>query len=89
MPDIQYGFRRGGLTIHAVKNILDKKDNTVRDQMGKFIVFYNYMKVFDLLNRHKLIMKLEGTLDVNNAMTVIIRKTLSCNTVKLTDSIIE
>ena len=60
IPEEQFGFRKGKSTLHAVKCLKDEKEDALRHPRGKlYVVFVGFTKAFDLINRSKIIDKLE------------------------------
>jgi hypothetical protein len=63
MADMQFSFRKGRTTLQAVHNLLNDVEETLRLPGGKlFAVFVDFSKAFDMLNRSKLVAKLENVI---------------------------
>jgi hypothetical protein len=74
--------------IHAVNNLLKDIDEALKMPKGKFYtIFIDYTKAFDLLNRKKLLTKLENLIDTRNPHTVIVKNILAHNTVVINDTV--
>jgi hypothetical protein len=53
LPDEQFSFRPGRCTLQAVTNLLNDIEDALRWPEGKlYMIFIDYTKAFDLLNRH-------------------------------------
>jgi hypothetical protein len=80
MPDLQFGFR----TVQAVHNLLNDAEEALRLPGGKlFAVFVDIYKAFDMLNRAKLVAKLENIIGPDHAMTRILKDILAYNYVQI------
>jgi retron-type reverse transcriptase len=88
IPEHQFGFRRGRSTLHAVNNLLKDIDEALKMPKGKFYtIVIDYTKAFDLLNRKKLLTKLENLIGTRNPHTVIVKNILAHNTVVINDTV--
>jgi hypothetical protein len=89
MPDIQFGFRRGRPTLQAVYNMLNDVEEALRLPGGKlFALFVDSFKAFDMLNRAKLVAKLENVIGPDHAITGILRDIQAYNYVQIDDNIV-
>jgi hypothetical protein len=78
MPDVQFGFRRSRLTLQATRNLLNDIEEALRLPGGKFfMVFMDFSKASDMLNRMKLMTKLKHIIGPDHAMTRILRDILA------------
>jgi hypothetical protein len=68
MPDMQFGFKRGRSTLQAVHNLLNDIE-ALRLLGGKlFARFVDFSKAFKMLNRAKLVAKLENVIGPDHAI---------------------
>lgn len=88
IPNQQFGFREGRSTLHAVSNLLNDIEQALRHSKGKLhTVFIDYTKAFDLMNRTKLIEKLESMTKGGNEVTTAIRNILAYNVIEIKDGV--
>ena len=88
IPDEQFGFRKGRGTIHVMKNLMDDIGEATRLTKGKYYtIFVDFTKAFDLLNRSKLMEKLEIMIGRNNPLTAIVNNLLVYNVVEITNGV--
>jgi hypothetical protein len=74
MPNMQFGIRRGRSTLQAVHNLLNDVEEALRLPGGKLLaVFMDFSKAFDMLNRVKLVAKLENVIGPDHVITRILR----------------
>ncbi|KAJ4449792.1 hypothetical protein ANN_01196 [Periplaneta americana] len=88
IPECQFGFRKGRSTLHAISYLIEQIENTLRHPGKKYhVVFVDYCKAFDLINRETLIRKLSNMIGESHALTTIIADILSCNYIQISDEI--
>ena len=86
IPDFQFGFREGRSTTHAIQNLINSIEDATRSPKGKlYAIFIDYRKAFDLLNRSKIITKVENYIGEEHYLTVIIREILYKNYITIDD----
>lgn len=74
--------------MHAIQNLLEDVEEALRLPKGKLhAVFIDYTKAFDLLNRSKLIVKLQALIGRKNPIASIIKNILAYNLVTIDDNI--
>jgi hypothetical protein len=66
LPDEQFSFRRGRLTLQAASCLKEDIEEGLRHPRGKLqAIFIDYTKAFDLINRTLFIEKLEVRIGKN------------------------
>ena len=86
IPENQHGFRKGRSTLQAVNYLINQAQDTLRDTGKKyFVVFVDYSKAFDLINRDTLIQKLNHMIGDNHPLTIILSNILMYNHIQISD----
>lgn len=87
IPEEQFGFMKGKNTLQAVRCLLTNIQEALNKQKGKIhIVFIDYTKAFDLINRSMVMGKLEQIVG-KNYITRILRNILKMNYVQIYDNV--
>lgn len=85
IPEEQFGFRRGRGTLHAIDNLLKDIEEAKRYDKGKYYaIFVDYTKAFDLMDRWRVINKLEEMAG-KTALTNLVKNILAYNLVIIDD----
>ena len=71
LPDEQFGFRRGRSTIIAAGNLLRDIHQKIEEHKKLYVLFIDYTKAFDTVNRCALIKKLENLIGRSGLTRVI------------------
>ncbi|PSN30821.1 hypothetical protein C0J52_17327 [Blattella germanica] len=80
IPEEQMGFHKGRSTLQAITNLMGSIEEALRHPKGKlYVLFINYRKAFDMINRQKLMHKKENSLGKNHYLTNTIRKIMESN----------
>jgi hypothetical protein len=73
--------------LHAIQNLLNDIEETQRLRKGKFYAgFIDYTKAFDLIDRKKLISKLQDMIGNLNPLAVIVKNILAYNQITIDDA---
>lgn len=86
LPEEQFGFRKGRSTIMAAECLLRSIQEKLKAHGRKYVLFIDYTKAFDTVNRKKLIAKLENLIGQSD-MTRLISNILAENEVQIRDGI--
>ena len=88
IPELQFGFRQGRSTIQAIQCLKDDIQEAKRMKKGKLhVIFIDYTKAFDRLNRTILINKLELMIGKDHYITRLVHDILCKNDIEIDDSI--
>lgn len=88
IPECQFGFRRGRSTLQAVRCLLDEIEEALRVPKGKYhVVFIDYTKAFDMIDREKLMNKLKGMIGDQHYISKILEHILIYNIIEIEDGI--
>jgi hypothetical protein len=73
IPDNQFGFRKGISILHAIRNLMNDIQEALHIPGEKlYMVFINYAKAFDLLDRGRLNKKLEQATGLDHPWTTLL-----------------
>lgn len=86
LPEEQFGFRKARSTLIAASCLLKDIQERLRDHGKKYVIFIDYTKAFDTVNREKLIRKLENLIGCSD-MTQLIANIMAENQVQIRDGI--
>lgn len=87
LPETQLGFRRGRSTLTAIELMLNNVWEALEEKDKFYVVFIDFTKAFDLINRKLVVEKLEETLGENNKWTQIIKAILQWNKIRISDNL--
>ena len=88
IPECQFGFRRNRSTLQAVRCLQEEVQNALSHPTGKYhVVFVDYKKAFDLINRQTLVSKLKQTIGDDHPLARIIEDIMAYNFVILDDDV--
>lgn len=88
IPDCQFGFREKRSTLQAVALLQEEVEQALRHHKGKYhVVFIDYRKAFDLIDRNILLNKLKGMLGNSNPLVRIVEVILTYNYIILNDGV--
>ena len=86
IPECQFGFRKGRSTLQAVSNLTCLIEDTLRHTKRKYhVVFVDFKKAFDRINRQILIKKLGGLIGSTDPITMLISNILLYNYVQINE----
>ncbi|KAJ4427009.1 hypothetical protein ANN_26808 [Periplaneta americana] len=87
LPEEQFGFRPKRSTLMAVSNLLQEIQNAITEkQMKLYVLFIDYQKAFDSVNRQLLMTKLEDMLG-RSTLTRLIGNIMAENYIQINDSV--
>lgn len=87
-PEEQFGFRKQRSTVQAIECLQrDIGDALSRPREKLHAVFVDFTKAYDLINRSKLIEKLEKAIGAENPITRITKDILADNRVQVDDNV--
>lgn len=87
LPEEQFGFRPKRSTLMAVSNLLQEIQNAITEkQMKLYVLFIDYQKAFDSVNRQLLVTKLEDMLG-RSTLTRLIGNIMAENYIQISDSV--
>ena len=86
LPEEQCGFRKGRSTLMAAECLLKDIQEKLQAHGKKYVLFIDYTKAFDTVNRRKLIGKLESLIGYSD-MTRLISNILADNHIQIYDGI--
>ena len=87
-PECQFGFRKGRSTLQAVSNLTCLIEDTLRHTKRKYhVVFVDFKKAFDRINRQILIKKLGGLIGSTDPITMLISNILLYNYVQINEEV--
>ena len=87
LPETQLGFRKGRSTLTAVELLLENIWEALEKRKMFYVVFIDFTKAFDLINRKLVTEKLEETLGKSTPWTRIISSILRWNKVRISDNL--
>ena len=90
IPENQFGFRPHRSTIQAITALLEAIEEALRHPRGKYhVVFIDYSKAFDLLDRSIITTKLREIVGEENTTTRLIGDMLKNNKIIIKDAVSE
>jgi hypothetical protein len=90
IPEQQFGFRKGKSTLGAIENLLDEIEKATRQPGGElYSMFIYYTNAFDLLDRTKLIKKIERMTGEAHPMLRIVRNIMAYKHIVMTSAHLE
>ncbi|PNF13826.1 hypothetical protein B7P43_G12433 [Cryptotermes secundus] len=90
IPENQFGFRPQRSTIQAITALLEAIEEALRHPRGKYhVVFIDYSKAFDLLDRSIITTKLKEIVGEENTTTRLIGDILKNNKIIIKDTVSE
>ncbi|KAI0983600.1 hypothetical protein GJ496_007929 [Pomphorhynchus laevis] len=81
LPDTQFGFRKGKSTIHAIQTINEIILKEVTNTGHMFIVFVDFVKAFDTIDRDVLMKKLFLLRNIKGKLFKVILKIMANNSI--------
>ena len=88
IPENQFEFRPKRSTIQAITALMENIKEALRPTGGKYhVIFIDYSKAFDLLNREIVIRKLKEILGEETTMTKITENILIYNKIIIRDTV--
>lgn len=86
----QMGFRPHSSTINAIATLMYDVEEALRHPGGKYhVIFIDYSKAFDLLDRRTTTEKLRQLVGGSNSLTRIVEEILSTNSITIKDAVTE
>lgn len=86
LPENQMGFRKGRSTLTAIELLLKSVWEALEEREKFYVVFIDFTKAFDLINRKLVTKKLEEILS-ENTWTRIISAILQWNEIRISDNL--
>lgn len=84
LPETQFGFRKGRSTLNVIELLLKNTWEALEEKERFYVVFIDFTKAFDLINRTLASEKLKETLG-NNKWTKFINEILAWNQIRISD----
>ena len=88
IPENQFGFRKGKSTIQAASALLHEIEEALSRPTGKYyVVFVDYEKAFDYINRDKLLRKMRDMIGNEHPIVGIVHDIMRRNWLQITDEV--
>ena len=86
LPENQFGFRKGKSTLIAIESLLKNIWDALDKREKFYVVFIDFTKAFDYIDRELIQEKVEETLGINNVWTKTAKSILRWNEVNVSDN---
>ena len=88
IPENQFGFRKEKSTLQAASALLHEIEAALNRPKGKYyVVFIDYEKAFDYINREKLLTKMRDMIGNDHPIAEIVHDIMRRNWLQITDEV--